>query len=67
MEVLTEFRLRKSHIIVGGGGRSQVSASIDRAFTVRAAERFTTIVSPRGRSVATRLRRQPRVRIRARE
>ncbi len=33
--VLTEFRVRKSHITVGGGGRSQVSASIDRAFTAR--------------------------------
>lgn len=33
--VLTEFRVRKSHIVVGGGGRSQVSASIDRAFTAR--------------------------------
>jgi len=30
--VLTEFRVRKSHITVGSGGRSQVSASIDRAF-----------------------------------
>jgi hypothetical protein len=35
MDVLTEFRLRKSHITVGGGGRSKVSASIDRAFTKR--------------------------------
>jgi len=35
MQVLTEFRFRKSHIIAGGGGRSQVSASIDRAFTAR--------------------------------
>jgi len=31
--VLTKFRLQKSHITVGGGGRSKVSASIDRAFT----------------------------------
>jgi len=33
--VLSKFRLRKSHIAVGGGGRSQVSAAIDRAFTAR--------------------------------
>lgn len=33
--VLIEFRVRKSHITVGGGGRSQVSASIDKAFTAR--------------------------------
>lgn len=33
--VLTEFRVQKSHITVGGGGRSKVSASIDRAFTDR--------------------------------
>jgi len=33
--VLTAFRLIKSHITVGGGGRSKVSASIDRAFTKR--------------------------------
>lgn len=33
--VLTEFRVWKSHIAVGGGGRSQVSTSIDRAFTAR--------------------------------
>jgi hypothetical protein len=32
---LAKFRVRKSHITVGGGGRSQVSASIDRAFTSR--------------------------------
>jgi hypothetical protein len=35
VEVLTEFRVKKSQITVGGGGRSQVSASIDRAFTTR--------------------------------
>jgi hypothetical protein len=33
--VLTKFRICKSHIIVGGGGKSKVSASIDRAFTSR--------------------------------
>lgn len=33
--VLTEFRIYKSHIAVGGGGRSQLSASIDKAFKSR--------------------------------
>ncbi len=33
--VLTNFRLRKSHITVGGGGKSKVSGSIDKAFTER--------------------------------
>lgn len=33
--VLTKFRVKKSHITVGGGGRSKVSASIDHAFTQR--------------------------------
>lgn len=33
--VLTKFRICKSHITVGGGGKSKVSASIDRAFTSR--------------------------------
>ena len=33
--VLTEFRLLKSHINVGGGGRSKVSASIDQGFIER--------------------------------
>lgn len=33
--VLTEFRVCKSHITIGGGGRSRVSASIDRAFAER--------------------------------
>ena len=33
--VLTEFRLLKGHINVGGGGRSKVSASIDQGFTER--------------------------------
>ena len=33
--VLTKFRVQKSHITVGGGGRRKVSASIDRAFTQR--------------------------------
>ncbi len=44
VDVLTEFRVRRSHIIVGGGGRSQVSASIDRAFTSRdwAERKFAT-------------------------
>lgn len=32
---LTAFRLRKSHIAVGGGGKSKVSGSIDQAFTQR--------------------------------
>ena len=35
VEVLTEFRLLKGHINVGGGGRSKVSASIDQGFTER--------------------------------
>jgi hypothetical protein len=33
--VLTEFRLRKSHVSVGGGGKSNVSGSLDRGFTER--------------------------------
>lgn len=33
--VLTGFRLNKSHITVGGGGKSKVSGSIDSAFTKR--------------------------------
>jgi hypothetical protein len=33
--VLTAFRLCKSHIAVGGGGKSKVSGSIDAAFTAR--------------------------------
>ena len=33
--VLTEFRLLKSHISVGGGGKSNVSGCLDRAFTKR--------------------------------
>ena len=33
--VLTSFRLCKSHITVGGGGKSKVSGSIDTAFTAR--------------------------------
>jgi hypothetical protein len=42
--VLTKFRLQKSHIAVGGGGRSKVSASIDKAFTDRgwAERKFAT-------------------------
>jgi hypothetical protein len=42
--VLTGFRLLKSHIIVGGGGKSKVSASIDQAFTARgwAERKFAT-------------------------
>ncbi|MGI8819612.1 MAG: BglII/BstYI family type II restriction endonuclease [Chthoniobacterales bacterium] len=35
VEVLAGFRLFKSHISVGGGGKSQVAGSIDRAFTAR--------------------------------
>jgi hypothetical protein len=30
--VLTAFRLKKSHIVVGGGGKSKVSQSLDSAF-----------------------------------
>ena len=33
VEILTSFRLCKSHISVGGGGKSKVSGSIDSAFT----------------------------------
>lgn len=33
--VLADFRLLKSHIAVGGGGKSKVSGSIDQAFTAR--------------------------------
>jgi hypothetical protein len=33
--VLSGFRISKSHITVGGGGKSKVSASIDAAFTAR--------------------------------
>ena len=33
--VLTSFRLCKSHIAVGGGGKSKVSGSIDKAFSAR--------------------------------
>jgi hypothetical protein len=33
--VLTSFRLLKSHIAVGGGGKSKVSGTIDSAFTAR--------------------------------
>lgn len=32
IEVLTKFRLYKSHIIIGGGGRSKVSQSLDKPF-----------------------------------
>ncbi len=35
VEVLGSFRLAKSHIAVGGGGKSKVSGSIDGAFTKR--------------------------------
>ncbi|MDX1953556.1 MAG: BglII/BstYI family type II restriction endonuclease [Verrucomicrobiota bacterium] len=35
LEVLGNFRLCKSHISVGGGGKSKVSASIDAAFNRR--------------------------------
>ncbi|MGI9086970.1 MAG: BglII/BstYI family type II restriction endonuclease [Chthoniobacterales bacterium] len=35
VQVLTAFRLQKSHISVGGGGKSKVSGSIDAAFTAR--------------------------------
>lgn len=34
-EVLTGFRFKKSHITVGGGGKSKVSSSIDKEFTNR--------------------------------
>ncbi len=33
--VLNSFRLRKTHIAVGGGGKSKVSGSIDGEFTAR--------------------------------
>ncbi len=33
--VLTDFRLFRSHINVGGGGKSKVSGSIDKSFTAR--------------------------------
>lgn len=33
VSVLTNFKLLKSHIAVGGGGKSKVSGSIDKAFT----------------------------------
>jgi hypothetical protein len=33
--VLTSFRLSRSHIAVGGGGKSKVSGTIDGAFTAR--------------------------------
>lgn len=33
--VLTSFRLSKTHIAVGGGGKSKVSGTIDGAFTAR--------------------------------
>lgn len=35
VDVLTNFRLLKSHITVGGGGKSKVSGSIDAEFTAR--------------------------------
>ncbi len=33
--VLTEFRLLKSHITIGGGNKSKVAAALDKAFTAR--------------------------------
>jgi hypothetical protein len=35
IDVLSNFRVRKSHVTVGGGGRSLVSRSLDGAFTQR--------------------------------
>jgi hypothetical protein len=35
LSVLRNFRLRKSHIAIGGGGKSKVSGSIDKAFSDR--------------------------------
>ena len=35
LSVLRTFRLRKSHIAIGGGGKSKVSGSIDKAFSDR--------------------------------
>lgn len=35
VDVLTTFRIAKSHITVGGGGKSKVSTAIDSAFTTR--------------------------------
>jgi hypothetical protein len=34
IEVLGRFRIKRSHIEVGGGGKSKVSGSIDAAFTI---------------------------------
>lgn len=35
IEVLTAFRLDRSHIVIGGGGKSKVSQSLDAAFVQR--------------------------------
>ncbi len=35
IEILTGFRLRRSHVLVGGGGRSKITQSIDGAFYSR--------------------------------
>ena len=35
IEVLAEFRLQRSHIVVGGGNKSLVAEAIDRAFGAR--------------------------------
>ena len=35
IEVLTGFRLRKSHIVVGGGNKSRVAGWLDEAFDAR--------------------------------
>jgi len=35
MEILTGFRVRRSHVTVGGGGRSKITQSIDREFYSR--------------------------------
>jgi hypothetical protein len=35
MQVLSEIRVRRSHVLVGGGGRSKITQSIDGAFYAR--------------------------------
>ena len=35
IDVLTEFRLPRSHIVVGGGGKSKVSQALERPFNAR--------------------------------
>src|SRR3989338_9031323 len=35
IEILTRFRLRKSHIVVGGGGKTKLAQAFDKAFKER--------------------------------